>query len=90
MHAGSQGKINGLNDQQYDRPEQCVKQKVNFNILSINVCGPLSRKKYPEFIELISKYDIIGFQETKLEKADESQFLQNYKIFFKSRRNFPK
>ena len=41
------------------------------NFLSINVCGLESKLNIPEFTELINSYDIIGFQETKLNDDDE-------------------
>ena len=41
------------------------------NFLSINVCGLKSKFNIPEFTELINSYDIIGFQETKLDDVDE-------------------
>ena len=38
--------------------------------LFINVCGINRRLKYPEFEELISEHDIIGFVETKTDDYD--------------------
>ena len=40
------------------------------NFLFINVCGINRRLKYPEFEELISEHDIIGFVETKTDDYD--------------------
>ena len=41
------------------------------NILSLNVCGIKKRLQYPEFIELINRYDIICLQESKTDNCDE-------------------
>ena len=39
-------------------------------LLSLNVCGLRNKLRYPEFVELINSYDLIGVQETKLDDAD--------------------
>ena len=38
-------------------------------LLSLNVCGLRNKLRYPEFVELINSYDLIGVQETKLDAA---------------------
>ena len=50
------------------RQHGCTIEEIK--LLSLNVCGLKSRLKTPEFHELISSYDIIGVQETKLDDAD--------------------
>ena len=44
--------------------------KTRLNIASINVCGLKSRVNYPEFIQLIQRYDIVCISETKLDQYD--------------------
>ena len=57
--------------------------ETNLNILTLNVCGLTTRQIYPEFLDLINQYDIIGLQETKLDLTNAAQFLDGYKIFCK-------
>lgn len=40
-------------------------------ILSINVCGIVSKLKCPDFLSYICNFDIIGLQETKTDDSDE-------------------
>ena len=64
--------------------------KENFlNILSLNVCGLESKKVTPEFLDFISKYDIIGFQETKTNQFDTIE-LNDFNICFKNRSDISK
>ena len=44
-----------------------LKSKRQFKILSLNVCGLVSKIKMPDFIEYISSYDILCFTETKFD-----------------------
>ena len=37
----------------------------------MNVCGLKSKLQYPEFVELVNKYDIVCFQESKTDDYDE-------------------
>ncbi|MCG8046283.1 MAG: hypothetical protein N0E48_11620, partial [Candidatus Thiodiazotropha endolucinida] len=46
-----------------DNPD-CLK------LLSLNVCGLVSKSNYPEFLELIKNYDLIGIQESKTDDCD--------------------
>lgn len=59
------------------------------NILSLNVCGLVSKQIAPEFLECIQKYDLIGFQETKTDCLD-SVFFENYTLYFKHRKEITK
>ncbi len=61
------------------------------NILSLNVCGLRTRQVYPEFKSLISAFDIISIQETKLDDLDISTVMLNdYNILFKNRKSISK
>lgn len=55
------------------------------NFLSLNVCGLKSKSIVPEFQSLISNFDIVGFQETRLDRMNEEQFLPDFHLYFKSR-----
>ena len=55
------------------------------NVLSINVCGLKSKLNIPEFTELINSYDIIGFQETKLDDVDEIN-IDGYTVICQNRK----
>ena len=55
------------------------------NFLSINVCGLKSKLNIPEFTELINSYDIIGFQETKLDDVDEIN-IDGYTVICQNRK----
>ena len=57
----------------------------SFKILTLNVCGLKSRTLYPEFNSFLSKYDIIGIQETKTDTLDEI-YISGFKTRFKHRR----
>ena len=58
-------------------------------IFSLNVCGLRSKTLFPEFHELISNYDIIGFQETKTDQMDDLT-LPGFILKFKHRANLPR
>ena len=51
-----------------------AKPKLNancaFKFASLNVCGLKRRADYPEFIELVNKYDLICFSESKIDEND--------------------
>ena len=55
----------------------------------LNTCGLKSRQLYPEFCSFVNKYDIIGFQETKLDSLD-TVTLDNFNLHFKNRKQFMK
>lgn len=55
-------------------------------IVSINVCGLASKLRNPEFVDVISKYDIICLTETKTDKADNID-IPNFSVFSKHRSN---
>ena len=59
--------------------------KTNLSIGSLNVCGIKRRIQYPEFQELVSKFDIFCVLETKLDDLD-SISLSNYTFIHQSRR----
>lgn len=44
--------------------------KSQLRLLSLNVCGLVSKLKCPEFLSLINEYDLIGIQETKTDDID--------------------
>lgn len=62
----------------------------NLKLLSLNVCGLKSKLIIPEFKDLLSDHDIIGFQETKLDFVDEEQFCHGFYMFYKSRHKVSK
>lgn len=53
-------------------------------LLSINVCGINRRLNYPEFIELVNRYDLLCFTETKTDDLDTIE-LDNNVLFAKNR-----
>ena len=55
--------------------------------LALNVCGILSKMLSRDFIETVTKYDIIAFSETKLDDFD-SISIQGYTAFYKNRSIF--
>ena len=57
---------------------------MDINFLSLNVCGLKNKCITPEFTGYLQKYDIIGFQETKLSEIDSLE-LETFKIFTKTR-----
>jgi exonuclease III len=44
---------------------------LNLKIISLNVCGLVSKLRNPDFVEYISFYDIICLTETKLDEVDD-------------------
>jgi len=61
----------------------CVNKGV-INLLSLNVCGLIRRSQYPDFIELINKYEILCFVETKTDDPDEIN-LPGFDVIMKNR-----
>ena len=59
--------------------------KTNLSICSLNVCGIKRRFQYPEFQELVNKFDIFCVLETKLDNLN-SFSLSNYTFIHQSRR----
>ena len=59
----------------------------NLKILSLNVCGLVSKLKCPEFVSLINEYDLVGIQETKTDDADSHIDIPGYDIYFHNRDN---
>lgn len=55
------------------------------NILSLNACSLKNKIIYPNFVDFVSNYDIIGFQETKTDSLDTINF-PNYSIHYKHRK----
>lgn len=60
--------------------------KNQIKLLSLNVCGLISKLKFPEFINLIRRYDIIGIQESKTDDTD-SVNIPDYTVFYHNRTN---
>ena len=58
--------LNDINSKHCD----CVNEGV-INLLSLNVGGLIRRSQYPDFIELMNKYEILCFVETKTDDADK-------------------
>jgi exonuclease III len=61
--------------------------KNGLKFLSLNVCGLKSKLILPEFCSYIEQFDIIGFQETKLDSLDTVS-LNNFDLHFKHRKQF--
>ena len=64
-------------------------QVKNMKILSLNVCGLTSKQDCPDFIDFMRQYDIIGYQETKMNSLD-TFLLDGYTFHFKHRNNTSK
>ena len=47
---------------------------IKLKILSLNVCGLVSKLHNPDFVEFLSLYDIICLTETKIDKIDDVVF----------------
>ena len=60
-------------------------EKTTLKVLSLNVCGLVSKLKCPEFISLIQEYDLIGIQETKIDDVDSYVEIPGYEIYFQNR-----
>ena len=54
--------------------------------LSLNVCSLVSKSNYPEFLDLIGNYGIIGIQESKTDACDSIN-IPGYNIYFNNREN---
>ncbi len=75
---------------------QCLVQDHAYNItarpielLSINVCGLMSKLNIPDFVNFISGYDIISILETKLDDADVHNVdIDNFKFVPLNRSKF--
>ena len=57
----------------------------NLNVLTLNVGGLKSKVYRPEFVDFCTKFEIIGFQETKTDSLDEI-ILPNFILHFKHRK----
>lgn len=55
----------------------------DLNILTLNVCGLRSKVNCPEFVEMLQRYSIVGFQETKLDNTDHIA-LNNFDVLLKT------
>ena len=55
-------------------------------LLSLNVCGLVSKLNCPDFLSLIREYDIIGLQETKTDDVDTYLEIPGYEIIFHNRK----
>ena len=66
--------------------EQGQNRKIDnqLKILSLNVCGLITKSNYPEFIELIQNYDIIGIQESKTDDCDFVN-IPGYNVYLNNR-----
>lgn len=53
--------------------------------MTLNVCGLKTRCLYPDFLDFLSQYDIIGLQETKTDSLDDIR-IQGYNLHFKHRK----
>ncbi|CAG2253464.1 unnamed protein product [Mytilus edulis] len=53
--------------------QNCEIQNVKgqLKVLSLNVCGLVSKSKIPDFVEFISSYDILCFTESKFDAYDD-------------------
>ena len=59
----------------------------NLKCISLNVCGLLSKTKYPELLDLINENDLICLSETKLDRFDAIQF-DGFSLFTKNRKKY--
>ena len=50
------------------------------------MCGLVTKSRYPEFLDLIRNYDIIGIQERKTDDCDYIH-IPGYNIYFNNRKN---
>ena len=56
----------------------------HIKLLSLNVCGLVSKLRCPEFRNLINAYDIIGIQESKTDDTDDVE-IPSYTVFLHNR-----
>ena len=61
---------------------------MNLNICCLNVCGLVSKLVNPDFLQLIEKYDILIFQETKTDVYDRLLLPKGYTFKAKHRNKF--
>ena len=73
-----------LNSEQYVLHTHTSIEETELKLLSLNVCGIRSKLNYPEFINLINSYDIVGVQETKTDELDTVD-IPGYKAFLNNR-----
>ena len=67
------------------------KERKSVTILSLNVCGLVSKLKYDVFVEKLLEYDIVCLSETKTDQVDEITVIEfaklhGYHCFCKSRK----
>ena len=41
-----------------------------FDIANLNVCGLRRRSNFPEFLEIVQRFDLLCFSETKIDGTD--------------------
>ena len=76
---------NSENDGTRDVPNNAgVSAICCFKIVSLNVCGLMSKMKYPEFREMLVSNDIICLTETKMDDLDSFDF-DGFICFMKNR-----
>ena len=73
----------------YHPPSSFISHERVLKITSLNVCGLRSKTLFPDFNEFVSRFDIIGFQETKTDQLDDLT-LPGYILKFKHRANISK
>ena len=67
-----------------ENKDETLNQHEILNIVSLNVCGIISKLKCPDFIQWIYKYDIICLQETKTDETDVIE-IPGYTIYMYNR-----
>ena len=76
---------NSENDGTRDVPNKAgVSATCCLKIVSLNVCGLMSKMKYPEFCEMLVSNDIICLTETKMDDLDSFDF-DGFTCFMKNR-----
>ena len=76
---------NSENDGTRDVPNKAViSATCCFKVVSLNVCGLMSKMKYPEFCEMLVSNDIICLTETKMDDLDSFDF-DGFTCFMKNR-----
>lgn len=58
--------------------------RTHINVCTLNVCGLSSKCHVPEFINFVSSFDILGFQESKTDDTDAIYF-PGYQVFYNNR-----
>ena len=69
-----------------DQGQNNINNYCHLKLLSLNVCGLVTRSNYPEFIDLIRNYDILGIQESKTDDCDFVN-IPGYNVYFNNREN---